>query len=63
MPFVFRPLQVLATGQMIRFTFMILAGFIQAFMVNGPTTNPAGCPIAGDKCWAWGLTGLAIELK
>ena len=47
---------MLATGQRIRFTTMILAGIIQAILVNGPKTNPSGCPIGVDQCWAWGLT-------
>jgi hypothetical protein len=49
--------QVLATGQRIRFTFMIAAGVIQALLVNGPTTNAEGCHISFSDCWEWGLTG------
>lgn len=49
--------QILATGQRIRFSFTMLAGVIQAFMVNGPTTNPSDCPIDAQDCWSWGLTG------
>jgi hypothetical protein len=48
--------QILATGQRIRFTFCILSGVIQTFLLNGPTTNQSGCPIAFDQCWSWGLT-------
>lgn len=47
--------QVLATGQRIRFCCTILGGLIQALLVNGPSTNPPGCPIAAAKCWLWGL--------
>ena len=47
---------ILATGQMIRFTFCILAGAIQAFLLNGPTTNPANCTIDFNNCWSFGLT-------
>ena len=48
--------QVLATGQRLRFVCTILGGVIQAFLVNGPTTNPPNCPIDLLNCWAWGLT-------
>ena len=48
--------QVLATGQRVRFVCSILAGCIQAFLVNGPTTNAPDCPISLSTCWAWGLT-------
>jgi hypothetical protein len=48
--------QILATGQMIRFTFCILAGFIQSFLLNGPSTNDSGCEISWDNCWSWGLS-------
>ena len=47
--------QVLATGQRIRFCCTILGGLIQAFLVNGPTTNPRNCPIQASNCWAWGF--------
>ena len=47
--------QVLATGQRIRFFCTILGGLIQAFLVNGPSTNPPNCPIQASSCWAWGL--------
>ena len=36
---------ILATGQLIRFSFSVIAGMIQAFLLNGPTTNDSGCPI------------------
>ena len=55
--------QVLATGQRIRFTCTILAGFIQACLVNGPSTNPAGCPISFQECWSWGFTGICLPLR
>lgn len=48
--------QVLATGQRLRFLCGILGGIIQAFLVNGPSTNPPSCPINILNCWAWGLT-------
>ena len=48
--------QVLATGQRLRFACTILAGVIQALLVNGPTTNPPDCAISFESCWAWGLT-------
>jgi len=48
--------QILATGQRIRFTFSVLAGVIQTFLLNGPTTNPSGCEISFSNCWSWGLT-------
>jgi len=48
--------QILATGQLIRFSFSILAGVIQAFLLNGPSTNSSTCEIAWDACWSWGLT-------
>jgi hypothetical protein len=48
--------QILATGQRIRFTFCIIAGMIQTFLLNGPTTNADGCKIAFADCWSWGLT-------
>lgn len=49
--------QVLATGQRIRFTCSMLAGFIQALLVNGQSTNPSGCKISFLECWGWGLSG------
>jgi hypothetical protein len=48
--------QILATGQRIRFTFSVLAGVIQTFLLNGPTTNAKDCPISFQECWSWGLT-------
>ncbi len=48
--------QILATGQRIRFTFCIVAGVIQTFLLNGPSTNDADCPISFSECWSWGLT-------
>lgn len=48
--------QILATGQRIRFTFGIVAGVIQTFMLNGPSTNDPDCDINFDNCWSWGLT-------
>lgn len=48
--------QILATGQMIRFLFCILAGSIQSLLLNGPTTNDSECEISWDNCWSWGLT-------
>lgn len=48
--------QILATGQRIRFTFSVLAGVIQTFLVNGVSTNAEGCKISFDECWSWGLT-------
>ena len=47
---------ILATGQLIRFSFSVLAGMIQAFLLNGPTTNEPGCEIDFENCWAWGLS-------
>jgi MFS family permease len=48
--------QILATGQMVRFSFCILAGFIQAIFMNGPSTNEDGCQISFTGCWSFGLT-------
>ena len=48
--------QILATGQRVRFTFCIVAGFIQTFLLNGPTTNDSDCRIAPTSCWSWGLS-------
>ena len=47
--------QILATGQRIRFTFCIIAGFLQTFLVNGPSTSDSDCPISWSECWSWGL--------
>jgi hypothetical protein len=51
-----RKLKVLATGQFIRWSFSTLAGFFQAFLLNGPTTNTDDCTISWQQCWSWGLT-------
>jgi Na+/melibiose symporter-like transporter len=48
--------QILVTGQRIRFSFCILAGFLQTFFVNGSSTNAPDCPIEFENCWAWGLS-------
>ncbi len=48
--------QILATGQRIRFSFCVIAGIIQTFLLNGPSTNESGCEISFQSCWAWGLT-------
>ncbi len=48
--------QILATGQRIRFSFCMVAGVIQTFLLNGPSTNDADCPTSFQTCWAWGLT-------
>lgn len=48
--------QILATAQRIRFTFCILAGAIQTFLLNGPSVSPPDCPINFENCWSWGLT-------
>lgn len=48
--------QILATGQMIRFSFSILAGVVQTFLLNGPSTNDANCVVGWNSCWSWGLT-------
>jgi len=48
--------QILATGQIIRFSFSILAGAIQTFLVNGPTTNDPSCAVGWTECWEFGLT-------
>jgi hypothetical protein len=48
--------QILATGQRVRFFFCVIAGVIQTFLLNGPTTNADGCPTSFDNCWSWGLT-------
>jgi hypothetical protein len=47
---------VLSNGQKYRFAFTVLGGFIQAVLVNGPTTNDSDCNIAIQSCWSWGLT-------
>lgn len=48
--------QILATGQLVRFSFCVLAGIIQSVLLNGPTTNAAGTPIDFDHAWSFGLT-------
>jgi hypothetical protein len=48
--------QILATGQRIRFTFCMIAGVIQTFLLNGPGTNASGCDISFENCWSWGLS-------
>lgn len=48
--------QILATGQRIRFTFCVIAGGIQTFLLNGPETNDSDCEISFLQCWSWGLT-------
>lgn len=47
--------QILATGQRVRFTFCLIAGFIQTVLLNGPTTNDSDCEISAGQCWSWGL--------
>lgn len=46
---------ILATGQVIRFSFCIIAGTIQATLLNGPTTTSSDCGISFDSCWSFGL--------
>jgi len=46
---------VLVNCQYIRFWFCVGASFLQAFFMNGPDTNPTGCPINASNCWSWGL--------
>jgi hypothetical protein len=48
--------QIFATAQRIRFTFTILVGLIQTFLVNGSSTNNPDCDISWDECWKWGLS-------
>lgn len=48
--------QILATGQRIRFSFCVLAGFLQAIFLNGPTTNDSDCEISASGCWEFGVT-------
>ena len=47
--------QILATGQRIRFSFCVLAGFIQTFLLNGESTSAPDCPISFNDCWNWYL--------
>jgi hypothetical protein len=48
--------QILATAQRTRFSFCMVAGLIQALLLNGPTTNDSDCAISFSSCWSWGLT-------
>jgi hypothetical protein len=48
--------RILATGQTIRFSCCVVAGLIQTFLLNGPSTNVTDCPISASSCWDWGLT-------
>mmetsp|Transcript_10607 Transcript_10607/g.10252 ORF Transcript_10607/g.10252 Transcript_10607/m.10252 type:complete len:546 (+) Transcript_10607:171-1808(+) len=48
--------QILATGQRIRFSFGLIAGLIQTFLLNGPSTNESTCIHGFDGCWEWGLS-------
>eukprot|EP01032_Pedospumella_encystans_P033616 gene33616-37989_t len=48
--------QILATGQRVRFAFCVVAGVIQTFLLNGPSTNDSACPTNFQNCWSWGLT-------
>jgi len=48
--------QILATGQRIRFSFCVVAGIIQTFLLNGPSTNDSDCSIDIQDCWSWGLS-------
>lgn len=48
--------QILATGQRVRFAFCVVAGIIQTFLLNGPSTNDSDCSVSFSECWAWGLT-------
>jgi hypothetical protein len=48
--------QILATGQLVRFSFSVIAGLIQTFLLNGLSTNPPGCKIGFGECWSFGLT-------
>jgi hypothetical protein len=43
-------------GQRVRFSFCIVAGVIQTFLLNGPSTNDSDCAINLENCWSWGLT-------
>lgn len=51
--------KILSTGQMVRFGFTFLAGFIQTVFLNDQSTNAPGCPISQsndiNSCWSWGL--------
>jgi hypothetical protein len=48
--------QILATAQRIRWTFCVVAGFLQMFLLNGTATNSSPCEISFDNCWGWGLS-------
>jgi hypothetical protein len=48
--------QILATGQRLRFTFSMLAGFIQTFFLNSKSTSPPNCKEGFDGCWSFGLS-------
>jgi hypothetical protein len=47
---------ILSTAQIIRSASSIFSGFIQAVLLNGPTTNAPGCQISFSDCWSTGLT-------
>jgi hypothetical protein len=44
--------QILATGQLLRFSFSMLAGVIQTLFLNSPKTSPKG----STDTWSWGLS-------
>jgi hypothetical protein len=48
--------KILATGQLVRYLFCILASVIQTCLLNGPSTNPGDCKITFNECWSWGLS-------
>ena len=48
--------QILATGQRVRFAFCVVAGVIQTFLLNGPSTNDSDCDISFSSCLSWGLS-------
>ena len=48
--------RILVTGQSILYMFCGIAGIIQTFCLNGPTTNHSDCQISLSGCWSWGLT-------
>lgn len=43
--------QIIATGQIVKGLFSLLAGVIQTLLLNSPKTNPSNC----KSCWNWGL--------
>ena len=47
--------QILATGQRVRYAFCLIAGLIQTFLLNGPSTNDSDCTESFENCWSWGL--------